>query len=301
MFHVRQTASTLATWRASGGEHAIRLASAAPAAGRLHRELRARQPLPGVRVDPPGLVAPAAAGATALVGPGEVRGPGDVEVSPALAPPSGPDAICWPLDGPFLELHAGRGVRSELALALQRAGFQVALSRGGAYGGHQLLAAFLAPLAAAVLAGETTHTIDRALRELGLFRRSPGLIGALGPGAAVALTARALDAGPSQIAAAIDRLAQPADFRAGRDAPELVDEVLLWLVAAARDSAFQHPSFVDLAARELLTFPVARLSLCAYLTPARVQRALAGAPPRTPARIREVALAYAQAGRGFYR
>jgi len=58
---------------------------------------------------------------------------------------------------------------------------------------------------------------------------------------------------------------------------------------------------VDLAARELLDFPVARLSLCAYLTPPRVRAALNGAPRRVPAPIRARALSYAWALRKVYR
>src|SRR5205823_2145185 len=108
MFHLRQTASTLAAWRAPEGEHRVALAGASPAAARLFEELRARQPLPGVEV----LAAPAAGAAapsialslgpaaTVLVGPGEARAPEDVEVSPPLAAPApAADSLCWPLPG----------------------------------------------------------------------------------------------------------------------------------------------------------------------------------------------------------
>src|SRR5205814_6407595 len=115
------------------------------------------------------------------------------------------------------------------------------------------------------------------------FRRAPALIGSLGAGAAAELAARAFGAEsppPARLGEALEALARPADFRAGRDAPELVDELLLWLLQAALDGAFSHPSFIDLAAREALDFPVARLSLCAHLTPARGRRGLEGAPAR---------------------
>ena len=305
MFHVRQTAATLAAWRASAPEHGIALGGTGPAAVRLFEELRARQPLPEVRIlaerGGPG------PGTTVLVDPGQARAPEDVEVTPALAPPTpGQATVCWPLEGrPFLELHAPRSTRSELARALQRAGFEVALSGGYTYGSHQMLGALLAPAVTAILAGETPHTVDRTLRELGMFRRMPELIGALGIRAAAELASRALGAEeplpPPRAAMALALLAQPADYRQGREAPELLEELLLWLLMGALESDFSHPSSVDLAARELLDFPVARLSLCAYLTPPRVRAALNGAPRRVPAPIRARALSYAWALRKVYR
>ncbi|HYV47476.1 MAG TPA: enoyl-CoA hydratase-related protein [Myxococcaceae bacterium] len=370
MFHLRQTAATLAMWGAQAEEHAIALGGEGPGVLRFFEELRKRQPLAGVRVlaappadlirapvahapnspgahapnspgahapnspgahapnspgahapnspgahapNPPGAHAPNPPGAhaptlTILVGPNDARGAEDVEVSPPLFPPpdSGADSLCWPIPGgPFVELHAARGARSGLAHALQRAGFQVALSRGDAYGSHQLLGAALAALASMLLDGETPHTVDRALRELGLFRRAPALLSSLRPlgaYAAVALAGRAFGGqAPQGLAPALAQLEAPADFRAGRDAPGLIDEFLLWLLPVALDGSFQHPSFVDLAARELLDFPVARLSLCAHLTPDRVRRALEGVPARLPARARARAEAYAGAGKGFYR
>ncbi|HEY8208272.1 MAG TPA: enoyl-CoA hydratase/isomerase family protein [Myxococcaceae bacterium] len=321
MFHLRQTAATLAAWKAPAGEHGIALSSAAPDAARLFGELRERQPLTGVRIlpapaagsraarapgptSPPDPIEEQGRSVTVLVGPGEARAPEDVEVSPPLgAPSAAADSLCWPVaNRPFVELRAARGARSALGRALQAAGFQVALSQGNAYGSHQLLGAMLAALAAAVTGGESPNAVDRALRELGLFRRAPALIGALGPGAAAELAARASGAqAPRDLDPALERLAQPADFRAGRDAPELVDELLLWLLPVALDGSFSHPSFVDLAARELLDFPVARLSLCRHLAPDRVRFALERAPARLPARIRARAQAYAAAGKGFYR
>jgi len=322
MFHLRQTAATLATWGGRAEEHAIALGGVGPGVLRFFEELRKRQPLAGVRIlaaPPADLIrgpevhAPSSSGAhaltiTVLVGPDDARGPEDLAVSPPLFPPpdSGADSLCWPIPGgPFVELRAARGARSGLAHALQRAGFQVALSRGEAYGSHQLLGAALAALASMLLDGETPHTVDRALRELGLFRRAPALLAALRPlgaGAAVALAGRAFGGqAPQGLAPALAQLEAPADFRAGRNAPGLIDEFLLWLLPVALDGPFQHPSFVDLAARELLDFPVARLSLCAHLTPDRVRRALEGVPARLPARARARAEAYAGAGKGFYR
>ena len=134
-----------------------------------------------------------------------------------------------------------------------------------------------------------------------MFRRAPALIGALGVDAAVELAARASGAEPpGDLGQAVERLARPAHFRAGRDAPALVDEPALAPPRRA-GRGFSHPSFVDLAARELLDFPVARLSLYGHLTPDRARRALEQAPARLPARIRAKAQAYAVAGKGFYR
>jgi enoyl-CoA hydratase/carnithine racemase len=308
MFHLRQTAAGLATWRSRAEEHLIAHAGKGPGVVRLFEELRARQPLTGVRVVDVDAAPGDSPDLTILVGPDEARRPEEIEVSPSLFPPpgSGADSLCWPVPGgPFIELRAARGARSGLAQALLRAGFQVALSREDTYGSHQLLGAALAALASMMLGGETPHTVDRALRELGMFRRAPALLATLRPlgvGAAVALAGRAFGGqAPQGLSSALEKLAEPADFRAGRDAPELIDEWLLWLLPVALDGPFQHPSFVDLAARELLDFPVARLSLCAYLTPDRVRLALESAPARLPARARARAQAYAAATRGFYR
>ncbi len=193
---------------------------------------------------------------------------------------------------------------------LGRAGFVVAVSRARrGFGANALLAALLGPAVRAVLDGASPASIDRALCEAGYVRRVPPLIGALGVLAAARLVqvARLPEHPLEDVTAALAALSSAGASRS-RPLPALLDAIDICLLDATLASlgpgehqAFHHPSIVDLAARELLDFPLSSISLCRHLTPSRVRAALEGAGGLAHGKEVEAARKFLERGKGFYR
>ncbi len=89
----------------------------------------------------------------------------------------------------------------------------------------------------------------------------------------------------------------------GRVDPRLIDALCLSWLASVRDllttGVIAHPTIVDLAARELLDFPLEHRSLCSFLTRARVSTALSRIKRGDEAE-RAAAEAYVSGIRDFY-
>ncbi|MFW6086037.1 MAG: enoyl-CoA hydratase/isomerase family protein [Myxococcota bacterium] len=176
---------------------------------------------------------------------------------------------------------------SLLADILARSGFVPILSRPERrFAVEGLIDAFLAPLHAYVEQGGTPERAERALRSFGFLRSLAALA----------------EHGGSRLAPA----REPSC--AARADAQLVDAVLVSLLAfvrgARRRGVLSHPSLADLAAREVLDFPLGRGSLCRYLTPSRVADLLerrAGIAPFVPPPTLETAERYVTEGESFYR
>ncbi|HMC65230.1 MAG TPA: enoyl-CoA hydratase/isomerase family protein, partial [Gemmataceae bacterium] len=204
----------------------------------------------------------------------------------------------------FFELalrRSGDATAAVFAQYLSRAGFSVALSRPvKGFGLNQMIAACLRPVAKYLLAGGSPALAEGALREFGFVRGPAWLWDAARRGGAPET-----DFSPAERSALA--LLRPA--HAGDDASVLVlaDAVCLSLLActpASGDAAFYHPALADLAAREVLDFPLGRGSLCKYLTRREVRRVLQrGAALESlvaPGEL-QVAENFVRSGREFYR
>jgi enoyl-CoA hydratase/carnithine racemase len=287
-FHVRQAAAVQAAPPAEVLPDPITMEFAGDdaAVSRLREELLDRRPLSGLRIGGGRASGPcwrfAAAGCGA---PGEFVG-----VTPE---PTGDTDDSWAVlylpahetARRFVELWESRpGTLRPLARFLQRAGIQVAMSHGsGGLGSGRLLGAYAAPLIAALGTGVPAASIASTLWGAGWIRMPWEIVALAAPDALVAAARPHLPdgCGAAAAAAALAELASPADRRGGHEVPALLDAIAVSLLAAARGNlsgGFRHPTIVDLAARELLDFPLLETSLCRHLTAARLERALRAGP-----------------------
>ncbi|HET9256760.1 MAG TPA: enoyl-CoA hydratase/isomerase family protein [Pseudonocardiaceae bacterium] len=229
-----------------------------------------------------------------------------------------PTVLYWPA-GPgsrFIELRELHpGALPGLAGYLHRLGYEVAVSRGSsALGTSVLISRFVAVLVAALSSGYSRESIEATLRASGWIRRPGELLAAM-PATALAEAIRphlpgALrrhDRAP-EVLAAVRELASPARWREGQDDPALRDALTVSLLAAVLHNldieGFAHPYSIDLAAREMLDFPLHETSLCRYLTPERL--ACAADAPHLPTHLftpEDLAIArrFATGNRRFYR
>jgi enoyl-CoA hydratase/carnithine racemase len=313
-FHIRQAAALRAAPPPARVPAEVRLTfedgDIAPAS--LRDEILARQPLAGVRVTLSNDAEPWARFRSpdspqsdgvmvALEFAAETRRPG-----PALYRPSRGFA------SRFVELREQeRGELAMLAAYLQRIGYQVAVSRGGTRLGTSLLIArFLSPLVAAVLGGESTANVECTLRGFGILRPVSESLAGMPPDRLAEAVKPHLPSTASEASVrdAIAQLMIPSAWEVGEERPHLVEAMLVSLLAGVLDNlggvGFDHPSAVDLAAQEVLDFPLHLRSLCGLLTPTRVGEALASRETLAPY-VAEVDLerarAFAGGSRRFYR
>jgi len=129
-----------------------------------------------------------------------------------------------------------------------------------------LIRAFLSPLAEFVRCGGDPAVIDATLRDVGFTHRPRSWAAGLAPGALSAIL-RVAYGDASSLCRAF-----ATSHRRGAPSRALWAGVALSLLAAVDDdlAGFEHVVMVDLAARELLGFPLRETSLCCYLTTARV-------------------------------
>jgi enoyl-CoA hydratase/carnithine racemase len=213
-------------------------------------------------------------------------------------------APAWEAGIRFAELRAagakGRPLARAFAAHLGRAHVHVVLSRGaGDFASNRLLRAFLVPILAFVRRGGDGESVDLTLRDAGFTRRPRGWADALGEGAlAVILGASAEDA--CALLAALSE----ASRTAGAPSPRLWAAIALSLLGELAESAagFDHAVMADVAARELLGFPLGKTSLASYLKTAEVASLLEVADaaligPDVIARAR----AFVARGKEFYR
>ena len=175
----------------------------------------------------------------------------------------------------FVEVAVREPTGASLAIhhALGLAGFRPIITRpGDELAVDSLLRAYLRPIARFVERGGAPADADAALHEYGFVRRPSDLarafseeeLGAIvGGGAATREAAIALRASTS---------------RSTRPAGEAVDAVLLSLLAwalVARDrGVLAHPSIADVAAREVIDFPLGKGSLLRATTRAFAREAI---------------------------
>jgi hypothetical protein len=189
---------------------------------------------------------------------------------PVIYAPLGTDGIA------FLELAIAasetRASRPFVAY-LERAGFRVGLSAGGdGMASDAMLGAYLRPLVELVRHGLEPARINAALRRFGFVRLPSELLRTLGPATVGRLVGA--DLRQAALSLADGQVCDPSDDAADG----AIDALCLSLLAEARRTlraGFVHPSIVDLAARELLDFPLQHRSLCSYLTRPRVREVLA--------------------------
>jgi enoyl-CoA hydratase/carnithine racemase len=229
-------------------------------------------------------------------GPGVLPSGGLVAYSPT-----------WRLTPWFVELisprHADEAAQV-VAAALVERGFRVIRSRPSTDPvSHRLLQGLLRPVVRYVSGGGNPVAVDDTLRSFGFVRPLPALVGAVGAGRLAELIAEDT-APPASAEAALLRLEAGAPGSGAEDR-RLLDAIILWLLAAVRralaDGVVDHPSLIDVAARELLDFPLSRKSLCSLLTAERVGEALGRTSGQlVPPEVRAVGERFADERRGFY-
>jgi enoyl-CoA hydratase/carnithine racemase len=232
--------------------------------------------------------------------------------------PVHPAVLYWPAGSSsrFIELREPYpGALSDLAGYLHRLDYEVAVSRGSStLGTSVLITRFVALLVAALTSGYSRESIEATLRAAGWIRRPAELFAAM-PVITLAEAIRphlpeALreDNRSADVVAAVHRLASPARWQEGQDDPALRDALTVSLLAAVLHNldveGFAHPYSIDLAAREVLDFPLHETSLCRYLTLERVATALDA--PHLPAHLvapddLAIARQFATGNRRFYR
>jgi len=188
----------------------------------------------------------------------------------------------WTLDRRIFELSAidptqddCRGVVSYL----QQAGFIIIPTRTrGRAGIDRLIRAYFSPLVSYLSNGGRARDANFTLREFGFVRRPHELLVA-----GIDFIAALFKPGSSPEEferAVIDALSslRSAEFEQGAYDQELVDALTISLLAFAddgiREAVFTHPAVIDIAARELIDFPLMHKSLCNYLSTGRVGDAL---------------------------
>jgi len=194
---------------------------------------------------------------------------------------------------------------------LLKAGFQVAVTRPGAgktFGLNHLWAAYLYPLAAYILRGGKAETVNFTLREFGYVRRPHDLIANLDKNTLAHMMRPYFPGSPrqSEIIEALDLLEEPG-FAGAEYNGEIIDAQCIALLAAVygnlQERCFPHPAAVDLAAREVLDFPLRHRSLCGFLTKARVKTLLENRQSLARylnRRDLEQAVHFLEKGRNFY-
>jgi enoyl-CoA hydratase/carnithine racemase len=229
-----------------------------------------------------------------------------------------PAVLYWPA-GPssrFVELREPHpGALSDLAGYLHRLDYEVAVSRGSStLGTSVLISRFVAVLVAAMSSGYSRESIEATLRAGGWIRRPAELLATM-PATTLAEAIRPYlpealrgDNRTAEVVAAVHWLASPARWQEGQDHPALRDALTVSLLAAVLHNldveGFAHPYSIDLAAREVLDFPLHETSLCRYLSPQRV--ATAAYAPHLPAHLvtpedLTTARGFANDNRPFYR
>jgi len=141
---------------------------------------------------------------------------------------------------------------------------------------NALLRAYLTPQVAFLAAGGTRWDLAATLLDLG-FTRLPGdwLVGWDLDRLALVLDrggARGVTGLPTTLAS----LPSTRELEGGTVSPSLENAVLASLLAfaraALREGSVVHPCAIDVAARELIDFPLGKTSLCRYLTVTRARR-----------------------------
>ncbi len=209
------------------------------------------------------------------------------------------DLVLWKLPNhEFIEISERQpGLLLErapqLVAYLHRIGYQVAVTTSATeLAGPRLVRAWMRALVRCMEQGADPATIDLALQNDGYMRRLPALCANLDLEQLSHMLARKTTTETAQTA---------ADHQAIIDAVnvELLGEAIL-----SRTAGYRHAVYIDLAARELLDYPLLHNSLCMRLTPAWAAAALdrlASRPelvcPQAEAHIRD----WLAAGRPFYR
>ena len=230
-----------------------------------------------------------------------------VAVSPDQGATEGGSAIAyapmWKVEVRFVEISThdpeGRSLARSFAAYLGRAHAHVALSRArGVFASDRLMRAFLMPLAEFVWRGGDPAIVDATLRAAGFTHRPRGWATRLGPvilGQILHVTQKEATAFSAALGKSHERLAP---------SPALWASVALSLLAVVDDNLanFEHVVMVDLAARELLGFPLRETSLCSYLKTARVAALLEEADDKLlGAHVRSRAREFAGRKKEFYR
>jgi enoyl-CoA hydratase/carnithine racemase len=282
-FHIRQSAARQAAPPGYPLPGRVSLEFRGPAVARLREELAARGDLTGTRIEF-GEAAERWCRLVAATDPAARNAVGVVEPALLARPPAEGDLLARPGSWPasrLIELREPEpGALRLLSAYLQRLGYSVAISRGPALGTGLLIGRYTAPLAAALLSGIQREAIEHTLRTFGFSRRPAQVLAALPPPAVAALTRPYLPAGvsDSDMENALKLLASPARWREGGGRAILVEALVVSLLAAVLDNldggGFPHPAIVDVAAQELLDFPLHLRSLCRFLTRERVAKAL---------------------------
>jgi enoyl-CoA hydratase/carnithine racemase len=171
---------------------------------------------------------------------------------------------------------------------LTRAGFRAVVTRvDSQLSSNSLLEAYFAPLLAFVRAGGMPADVARTLQDFG-FVRSPVQLAAALPGRADALVGVTPDAGLAK-----------------RSLREATLVSLLGFALTSLDTGnVDHPTLIDVMARELLDFPLGHGSLCRYLTAERARELLnrkASFDELLNPDVLDRAERYAHDGRSFYR
>jgi len=139
-----------------------------------------------------------------------------------------------------------------------------------------LVAAWLAPQLAYLSAGGSPAALAAALRQFGFTRFGGDWVGTLG----VEPLARAVAEGGLDLAAKREavRALPTRDVEDAAPAPAALSALLTSLGAfafrALRDGIVSHPAVLDVAARDVIDFPLLHTSLCRYLTVARARELL---------------------------
>jgi hypothetical protein len=320
-FYLRQMASTLAITGSKAPNTPLRFAFTG-ATGALREwaaELSERRLPPHVvdvsDVAPSVMAAPGAELHFVADGAASAGEPGAIVCSFALSRtrPQGDLALWkWPRQR-FVELSEGgdgviRDRAPSLVPYLQRAGYQIARTKPNApFVGPQILLPWIATQLRYLLNGGSAAVLDASLRDHGYVRRVRHLASLMSPDVLRVLAPMLPGTSGDDTAGALRVLVEAEsedDQAADAAVTAALDVALLGAAIAAIEDTGAHVSFVDLAARELVDYPIRLKSLCSHLTPANAAAALekAGAQlhllePVSTGRVE----AWIARGKSFYR
>lgn len=174
--------------------------------------------------------------------------------------------------------------------------------------------AYLAPMVSWVAAGHSPEAIYGAMHDFGFMRmpfellKSFNFSSGLPPG----LLSRCAEEHEEQaLTEAVEVLSSSTQSSFGgsteQDWPLLMDAILLSLLHGVdelvRKNVVPKAAVADVIARELLDFPIARGTLCQWVTPERIAEALAKDSPLEQLisnDVRRVATSFVEEGRAFY-